>query len=54
MLKGNVLSFIRILIANKITEKLRLSGTSEGHLVQPVAQDGPSRAGSPGPCSGGL
>lgn len=41
MLEGDMPSLIRILTANKITEKLRLAGNSEGHFVQPLAQDGP-------------
>lgn len=54
MLKGDVPSFVRILTGNKITEKLRLARTSEGHLVQPLTQDVPPRAGSPRPCTGSL
>lgn len=38
-----------LLLSHRITELLRLEETFGGHLVQPLAQAGPSRAGCSGP-----
>jgi len=35
---------------HRITEQLRLKGTSGGHWSHPAAQRGPRGAGCPGPC----
>lgn len=38
---------------HSITERLRLAGTSGGHVVLHPAQTGPPRANCPGPCPSG-